>query len=59
MKKIYGLNNIDEDDTNKKMATLCVIDDKMDKIVYWMKNMINKIDGEMGEYVQQKYQGIQ
>ena len=49
MKKIYGLNNIDEDDTNKKMATLRVIDDKMDKIVYWMKNMINKIDGEMGE----------
>ena len=32
--KIYGLNNIDEDDANKKMAALCVIDDEMDKIMY-------------------------
>ena len=30
------------------MATLCVID-KMDKIIYLVKNMINKIDDEMDE----------
>ena len=30
--KIYGLVNIDKDDRNKKMAALCVIDDKMDEI---------------------------
>ena len=47
--KIYGLNNIDKDDANKKMVALCVIDDEMDKIIYWVKNMINKIDGEMDE----------
>ena len=47
--KIYGLNNIDKDDANKKMFALCVIDDEMDKIIYWVKNMINKIDGEMDE----------
>ena len=47
--KIYGLNNIDEDDANKKMAALYVIDDEMDKIIYWVTNMINKIDDEMDE----------
>ena len=47
--KIYGLNNIDKDDANKKMVALCVIDDEMDKIIYWVKNTINKIDGEMDE----------
>ena len=47
--KIYGLNNIDKDDANKKMIALCVIDDEMDKIIYWVKNTINKIDGEMDE----------
>ena len=47
--EIYGLNNIDKDDANKKMFALCVIDDEMDKIIYWVKNMINKIDGEMDE----------
>ena len=47
--KIYGLNNIDKDDVNKKMVALCVINDEMDKIIYWVKNMINKIDGEMDE----------
>ena len=31
------------------MFALCVIDDEMDKIIYWVKNMINKIDGEMDE----------
>ena len=31
------------------MTALYVIDDKMDKIIYWIKNMINKIDGEMDE----------
>ena len=31
------------------MIALCVIDDKMDKIIYWVKNMINKIEGEMDE----------
>ena len=30
-KRKYELNNID--DTNKEMATLCVIDDKMNKII--------------------------
>ena len=33
----------------KKMATLCVIDDKINNIVYQIKYMINKIDGEMDE----------
>ena len=47
--KLYGLNNIDKDDRNNKMATLCMIDDKMDEIIYLTKNMINKIDGEMDE----------
>ena len=47
--KIYGLNNIDKDDANKKMVALCVIDDEVDKIIYWVKNTINKIDGEMDE----------
>ena len=47
--KIYGLNNIDKDNVNKKMVALCVINDEMDKIIYWVKNMINKIDGEMDE----------
>ena len=31
------------------MVALCVIDDQMDKIIYWVKNAINKIDGEMDE----------
>ena len=47
--KIYGLNNIDKDDANKKKTALCVIDDEMDKTIYWVKNMINKIDDEMDE----------
>ena len=48
--KIYGLKNIDKDDAKKKkMVALCVIDDQMDKIIYWVKNAINKIDGEMDE----------
>ena len=33
----------------KKMTTLCVIDDKINNIVYQIKYMINKIDGEMDE----------
>ena len=47
--KTYGLNNIDKDDANKKKAALCVTDDEMDKTIYWVKNMINKIDDEMDE----------
>ena len=31
-----------------KNSALCVID-KMDKIIYLVKNMINKIDDEMDE----------
>ena len=26
-----------------------MIDDEMDKTIYWVKNMINKIDDEMDE----------
>ena len=47
--KLCRLNNIDKDDRNNKMATLYMIDDKMDEIIYLIKSMINKIDGEMDQ----------